>query len=111
LRPIFDLRRTWTIAGQIAAHLRQGARMGGGPTSQEGFTMNAHASFGDLSARSFLELCLSENDRRLGVYDARLLRPSLVAFPVRLALRVLPRRPSGVAGDGGGAEHARQPTI
>jgi hypothetical protein len=109
-RPLFDLRRAWTIASQLAAHARQAARMGAGEASQEGFTMNTHGAFGDLSARSFLELCLSENDRRLSAYDSRLLRPSLVPSAVRLVLKFLPGRPRGVAGSGGGAEHASQPT-
>ncbi|HEY3169386.1 MAG TPA: ferritin-like domain-containing protein [Thermoanaerobaculia bacterium] len=93
LRPLFDLRRIWTIAGQLAAHLRQATRMGAGE-SQEGFTMNSHTVFEDLSARSFLELCLSENDRRLAPYDARLLRPTLVPSAVRFALRLLPKNPT-----------------
>ena len=51
--------------------------------------MGSHSVFGDISARAFLELCLAENDRRLGLYDPRLLRPALVAPLVRLALKVL----------------------
>jgi hypothetical protein len=89
LRPVFDLRRAWTIAAQLAGHARQAARFGGGE-SQEGFTMASHSAFGDFSARSFLELCLAENDRRLAAYDSRLVRPALVAPLVRLALKVLP---------------------
>jgi hypothetical protein len=107
-RPVFDLRRTWTIAAQLAAHVRQAARLGNEP-SQEGFTMNSHGVFGDLSARSFLKLCLAENDRRLAPYDVRLLRPALVPSSVRIALRFLPGRSAGIAGGSGGAERVHQP--
>ncbi|HEY1435235.1 MAG TPA: ferritin-like domain-containing protein, partial [Thermoanaerobaculia bacterium] len=89
LRPAFDARRAWTIARQIAGHARQALRFGGAG-SQEGFTMASHSAFGDLSARSFLGLCLAENDRRLSRYDSRLLRPALVAPLVRIALKLLP---------------------
>jgi hypothetical protein len=90
LRPGFDLRRAWTIARQLAGHARQAARFGAGE-SQEGFTMASHSAFGDYSAQSFLELCLAENDRRLALYDPRLVRPALVAPLVRLAMKVLPQ--------------------
>jgi len=59
--------------------------------SQDGFTLKSHAAFGEFSLRSFLELCLSENARRLGPYDVRLLRPILVPSLVRTVVRVLPR--------------------
>jgi hypothetical protein len=91
-KPLFDFRRTWKIGAQVAEHALHAARIGkGGDTQQEGFTMTSHQSFGDLSARSFLELCLSENDRRLSLYDSRLLRPRLVPSFVRLAVKVMPR--------------------
>jgi hypothetical protein len=95
-KPAHQLRLAGAIAGQIVEHIRNAARMGGGKSrSEEGFTMNARSAFGELSARSFLELCLSENDRRLASYDPRLLRPQLVPRSVRLALKVLPRGPVG----------------
>ena len=47
--------------------------------------------FGDFSLRSFLDLCLSENQRRFAPYDSRLLRPTLVPGTVRFLLKVLPR--------------------
>ncbi len=90
LRPVFDLRRAGTVARQIFGHARQALRFGG--PSQEGFTMASHSSMEELSARSFLSICLAENDRRLAPYDARLLRPALVAPLARLALKVLPER-------------------
>lgn len=94
VRPFWELRRVGTIAAQILGHVRDAIRVGAEESdSQEGFTMNAHEAFGDLSARAFLELCLAENDRRLAPYDARLLRPALVPAAVRFALRVLPRGP------------------
>ena len=91
-RPLFDLRRAWKIGEELVGHAIQAAQMGkGGGESEEGFTMTSHAEFGDVSARSFLEICLSENDRRLAVYDERLIRPRLVPAAVRFALKMLPR--------------------
>jgi hypothetical protein len=91
-RPAFDLRRAWKIGEQILEHVVHATRVGkGAPGDEEGFTMTSHNSFGDFSARSFLELCLSENERRLSIYDPRLLRPRLVPSAVRWALKVLPR--------------------
>jgi len=93
-KPAFDFRRTVKIGQQVLDHVRHATRMGkGGENQQEGFTMTSHDSFGDFSLRSFFELCLSENDRRLSLYDSRLLRPKLVPSFVRFVLRVLPRSP------------------
>jgi hypothetical protein len=42
-----------------------------------------------LDARQLLELCLVENDQRMSGYDVRLLRPTLMPWLVRLALRFM----------------------
>jgi hypothetical protein len=96
VRPAFDMRRSWSILMQAFGRARGAMHMRAdgltiAPRSQQGFTLQSHASFGDLTARSFLELCLHENERRLAPYDARLLRPALVPPLVRLAVRLLPR--------------------
>ncbi len=47
----------------------------------------------DLGPAELLRLCLQENDRRFGGYDARLLRPQTVPALVRLALRLIRKAP------------------
>ena len=42
---------------------------------------------GDVSVGALIDLCLVENDRRMGGYDARLLRPHTVPRLARLARR------------------------
>ena len=93
LRPAFDARRAWNVAAQAFDRVKGAMAMGkGGATSQQGFTLKSHTSLGDFTLRSFLELCLAENERRLSPYDARLLRPALVPPIIRAVVRVLPRR-------------------
>lgn len=91
-RPAFDLRRAWNIGAQAFDRVR-GAMAMKGSGNQTGFTMKTHGLV-DLSPRSFLELCLAENDRRLSPYDPRLLRPTLTPSAVRAVLRVLPKKRS-----------------
>ncbi len=98
-KPFFDVRRAWNIAAQAVDRAKGAMQMGGAgkgdgkgeaPT-QDGFTMKSHGAFGGISLRGFLELCLSENERRLAPYDARLLRPAIVPPLVKLALKVMPK--------------------
>ncbi|HUM01685.1 MAG TPA: ferritin-like domain-containing protein [Thermoanaerobaculia bacterium] len=112
LRPAFDVWRGWNVLAEVAGRLKGALRMardGGrkdGPDSQAGFTVASAGSFGEFSVRRFLGLCLSENERRLAPYDARLLRPTLVPSLVRRVLGLLPgsrearpgRAPSSPAG-------------
>lgn len=97
LRPAFDARRAWNVAAQAFDRVR-GAMAMKGAEKQDGFTMKTHSELGDFSLRSFLELCLAENARRLAPYDERLLRPTLTPGAVRVLLKVLPGRslPPGV---------------
>jgi hypothetical protein len=98
LRPAFDARRAWNIMAQAFDRVKGAMQMAGGggkkdenSGGQAGFTLASHSSFGDFSLRSFLELCLAENERRLAPYDPRLLRPQLVPSVAKALTRVLPR--------------------
>jgi hypothetical protein len=109
LRPAFDARRAWNIAAQAFDRVKGAMQMAGGngvggsdgekepKGTQRGFTLKSHTTFGDFTLRSFLKLCLAENERRLSVYDPRLLRPALVPPLVRLLLKVLPRGKGTIA--------------
>jgi hypothetical protein len=99
LRPAFDARRAWNIAAQAFDRVKGAMQMTGGGGKkdeslggQAGFTLASHSTFGDFSLRSFLELCLSENQRRFAPYDPRLLRPQLVPPVVKALTRILPRQ-------------------
>jgi hypothetical protein len=106
LRPAFDARRAWNVAAQATDRVRGALKMGSaGSSSQQGFTLKSHVSFGDFSLRSFLELCLAENERRFAPYDRRLLRPTLVPSTVRLLVKLLP------SGRGGGRDPASRSAL
>jgi hypothetical protein len=103
MRPAFDARRAWNIVAQAFDRVKGAMQMAGGggekkkdesagrDVTQDGFTLKSHAAFGDFSLRSFLELCIAENDRRFSLYDARLLRPMLVPPVVKAIVKVLPK--------------------
>ncbi len=58
------------------------------------FTVTGASAVGeDLDVWELMALCVSENDRRLGVYDARLVRPVFMPNLVRVALWVVKRLP------------------
>jgi hypothetical protein len=62
----------------------------GGPAQDNNFTVNGAKDLGiDISVAALMDVCLSENDRRLGIYDQRLLRPNFVPRMVRLARRFM----------------------
>jgi hypothetical protein len=96
LRPVFDVRRAWNVVAQAFDRVKGAMQMAGGggdgqkKGTQDGFTLKSHRVFGDFKLRSFLELCLAENERRLSIYDSRLLRPALVPGVVKVLVRVLP---------------------
>jgi hypothetical protein len=55
------------------------------------FTVNGAEQLAeDVDVRRLLEICLGENDRRLGFYDRRLKRPRFVPWMARLARRLIP---------------------
>jgi hypothetical protein len=63
-------------------------------TSGAAQDMNFPANVGDsvgggVSARALIDLCLTKNERRMGGYDARLLRPVTVPWLARIARRFI----------------------
>jgi hypothetical protein len=89
LRPLLDFRRGLAVSMQILSRIRTALDLGG--TEQDNFAMNSHGALGDFSLRAFLETCLRENDRRLGIYAPDLLRPRFMPRTARVLLRVLPK--------------------
>jgi len=54
------------------------------------FTMTGAQQLGaDINVAQLIDVCLKENDRRLGIYDPRLKRPRFVPFMFRLARRFM----------------------
>jgi len=85
LRSLLDVRRAYAVALQMLSRVRTAFDLGG-VSEQDNFTMKGHEAIGDFSIRVFLQTCLRENERRLGFYDASLLRPR---FAPRLATMAL----------------------
>ena len=55
------------------------------------FTVNGAQQLGnDINVKKLMGICLSENDRRLGIYDKRLKRPRFVPFMIRQIRRLIP---------------------
>ena len=89
-QPLYAFRCGLAISLQILSRIRTAISIGSSE-SQDNFAMKSHASLGEISPRSFIELCLNENERRLAPYDPRLLRPRLAPTLARLVLMFLPR--------------------
>jgi len=88
LRSLMDIRRAYAIGLQMLSRIRTAFDLGG-VREQDNFAMTGHEAIGDFSIRVFLETCLRENERRLGLYDARLLRPRFAPRLGRMALRFM----------------------
>jgi hypothetical protein len=88
-RPFFELKVLAVWLSLVWERIGL-ARDLGGATEDSNFTMIGAKSFGDdIDVGELLDLCLAENERRMGRYDARLLRPRAVPTLARLARRFL----------------------
>ena len=66
------------------------ARGMGGSQQDNNFTVTGSKSVGvDITPAMLFDICLAENERRLGGYDSRLLRPAFVPGAVRFARRFM----------------------
>jgi hypothetical protein len=95
----FDLRvaAVWVfLAWERFGIVRQ---MDDGAVAQDNnFTVTGTKAVGvDISLRGLLDVCLAENDRRLGIYDRRLVRPKFIPTLARLARRFLPQAAAAAA--------------
>ena len=87
-RAAFALRRIGTLLAAGRARLSLGRSM-----ESDNFTSSSQGAIAvEVSARGFLELCLSENERRMARLDPRLPRPWLMPMLAKAALPFLPRR-------------------
>lgn len=95
-RAAFRLRCAWIIVKQVASRVKTARNMGKpqpeAAGSGENFTLTAHQELGtEVTLHRVLELCLTENERRMAKYDSRLQRPRLVPAIARILSRVLPK--------------------
>jgi hypothetical protein len=95
-RPWFDLRRLGVWAFLVWERLSL-VRDVNGNVQDNNFTVTGARQVGvDISIAELMDICLAENDRRLSIYDSRLLRPRIVPGFVRFARRFMgkSRRPA-----------------
>jgi hypothetical protein len=90
-RPLFELRvaAVWVFLGWERFGLARGMDDGTKASAEDNnFTVTGGKTVSnvDISAAELMRICLSENDRRFGGYDRRLLRPTTTPNLARLAL-------------------------
>jgi len=95
-RPWFELKVLAVWMFLIWERIDMAKGMGDNSKAQENnFTLNGSKELGvEVSFPELAAICLAENDRRLAPYDPRLMRPRFVPGAMRLALRLMGRRPA-----------------
>ncbi len=97
-RPWFLLKTLAVWAFLIRERIGLARDVGSGGKEDANFTVQgANAVGGKVDTAELMRICLAENDRRLGGYDQRLLRPTTVPRLVRIALRFMGRRKPALA--------------
>ena len=88
-RPWFELKvmAVWVFL----AWERMGMAKDVGTAEEANFTVAGGEAVAEIDVPGLMDLCLSENDRRLGAYDPRLVRPNFFPALVRLARPFLGR--------------------
>jgi len=101
-RPLFELK-VWGVWIVLALErMSLAAGFDAAPVEESTFTITAAQEFGNgLGVAELMDICLAENERRLGKYDPRLVRPTFVPRMVRLARRFYLRRASAPPPAGG----------
>lgn len=95
-RPAMALRTGAIVVHHALGRLKTARALGQPNEPSDHFTLSGAQAVGeDLSLGAFLDLCLSENDRRFAVYDPRLLRPRFMPETIRCIRRIVPGRRAG----------------
>ena len=88
-RPWFELKVLAVWLALLRERIGIAKDVGNG-TQDKNFTVTGAKSVGsDGGIGALLDLCLAENDRRMSLYDQRLLRPRAVPMLARLARRLI----------------------
>jgi hypothetical protein len=91
-RPFFELKVLAVWLFLIWERIGIARDVGGG-VQDNNFTMTGAKALGeDVNVAGLIDLCLAENDRRMGRYDRRLLRPSAVPALARFVRRFMRSR-------------------
>ena len=88
-RPFFELK-VWAVWIFLIWERIGIARDVGSGVQDNNFTVTGAKAVGnDIDVAELIDICLEENERRMGLYDRRLLRPRLVPALARLARRFM----------------------
>jgi hypothetical protein len=88
-RPLFELKVLAVWLFLIWERIGIARDLGNG-VQDNNFTMTGAKAVGDdINAAGLIDICLAENDRRMGAYDPRLLRPLMVPALARFARRFM----------------------
>ena len=91
-RPWFELKvwAVWIFLALEKMSIANGFDGDAALTEASNFTVTAAEQLGsDIDLAALLDICLAENERRLGKFDPRLVRPKFVPGLTRLARRFL----------------------
>jgi hypothetical protein len=92
-RPWFALKVLGVWAFLIWERIGIARGIGSVPDADNNFTVTGSKQVGvDIDTAELMDICLTENDRRLDGYDTRLLRPNFVPRMVRLARRFMGKK-------------------
>ncbi|MDN4630621.1 ferritin-like domain-containing protein [Sphingomonas sp. PsM26] len=96
-RPWFEMK-VWAVwIALIWERIDMAKGMGDDNTKaqENNFTLNGSKELGvEIEFPELAAICLAENDRRLAVYDPRLIRPKFVPGMIRLVLRFMRKKPA-----------------
>jgi hypothetical protein len=86
LRPYFHLTCFYAVWKKAWNRLK----LARGKGNNSNMTIKGHKAMGiKLTPGSFMDLCLSENDRRMNFFDSRLLRPKFMPSVVKMSRRFM----------------------